>query len=145
MYCADLIPTFAFIFAVNGTKTRFTVYAATADQYHINDTYRLTLAATGELLLTLTGEQWAFLRHCLDITEQRWRDAIAEADAGATRPESPPALPDAGHLNAEPTPTGYRGIAERFRDELSRVTELSQRIGQLLLDTGHGDDDGEPS
>ncbi|HEX8627447.1 MAG TPA: hypothetical protein VF755_04675 [Catenuloplanes sp.] len=140
-YYADRIPAFAFTFRVASTETRFTVYASTSDRYHIGDTYRLSLAGHGELLLALTSEQWAFLRHCLDITEQRWRDAIAEADAGAARPESPPAASDADHLNAEPTPAGYRTIAQRFRDELDRVTDLKKRIGPLL-DTGQ---DGAPS
>jgi hypothetical protein len=129
-YYADLIPAFAFVFRVDSTGTRFTVYATEQHRYVINGTYTLTLSEPDHLPLWLSADQAAFLRHCLGLVEERWQDAIAQADAGAERPRTvDPHSPD--HLNIEPTPAGYRAIADRFRDELQRVQQLRRRIDQL--------------
>ncbi len=130
-YLADGIPAYAFVFRVDATGTRFTAYASDPDRYVINGTYRLALTEPGDLSVSLSGDEWAFLRHCLHNVEQRWRDAIAEADAGAERPQPDrPAQPD--HLNVEPTQAGYRAVAGRFRDELDRVRRLTQRLDQQI-------------
>jgi hypothetical protein len=141
-YIADLIPAFAFVFRVEATKTRFTVYASTQDAYTINATYRLTLSDPGEMPLYLPIDDTEFLRRCLLGVEDRWREAIAQADAGAARPEADrPAEP--GHLNVEPYPSGYRAIGSAFREELGRVTRLRERVDQLLA--GRPNPDGDPS
>ncbi len=132
-YLADRIPAYAFVFRVDATATRFTAYASDPDRYVINGTYRLVIAEPGDLSASLSGDEWAFLRQCLRNVEQRWRDAVAEADAGAgaERPQPDrPAQPD--HLNVEPTQAGYRAVAGRFRDELDRVRLLNQRLEQQI-------------
>ena len=134
-YLADLIPAYAFVFRVDATATRFTAYASDPDRYVINGTYRLAIAEPGDLSASLSGDEWDFLRHCLRNVEQRWRDAIAEADAGAERPQPDrPVQPD--HLNVEPTQAGYRAVAGRFRDELDRVQRLNLRLDQQINPVG---------
>lgn len=75
------------------------------------------------MLVPLRVDELEFLRHCLHNQAQRWRDAIAEADAGADRPPRQPNA-DPGHLDAEPTPAGYRALGRLFRDQLARVEQL---------------------
>jgi hypothetical protein len=145
-YLADnLLPVaaYAFVFRVLDSDTRFTVYASDQHRYLINDIYTLTLGEPEYASLRLSADETAFLRHCLGLVEQRWHEAIAEADAGAERPATEkPAEP--GHVNVEPTPTGYRAIAGRFRDELDRVQQLRSRLDQLLS-ADQPDQDGDPS
>ncbi|GAA4466635.1 hypothetical protein [Phytohabitans houttuyneae] len=133
-YYADLIPAFAFIFRVENTGTRFTVYATEQHRWLINSTYTLTIAEhnsePGRVPLRLSTDEAGFLHHCLGLLAQRWQDAITEAEAGAQHPATDePASP--GHLNIEPTPAGYQAIAGRFRDELHRVQDLLRRLDQL--------------
>jgi hypothetical protein len=133
-YYADLIPAFAFVFRVESTGTRFTVYATEQHRWLINGTYTLTLSEQSHVPLWLSGDEARLLRHCLGLVAERWQDAITEAEAGAGRPptdNAPDEAPSPGHLNIEPTPAGYRAIAERFRDELHRVRELVRRLDQL--------------
>jgi hypothetical protein len=132
-YYADLIPAFAFVFRVESTGTRFTVYAREQDRWLINGTYTLTLSEQSQVPLCLSGDEAGFLRHCLGLVAERWQEAVTEAEAGAGRPpnndaHNGPASP--GHLNVEPTPAGYRTIAERFREELHRVQALVRRLDQ---------------
>jgi hypothetical protein len=142
-YYADQIPAFAFVFRVSASNTRFTVYASDQHRYRINDTYTLTLCQPDHAPLWMSTDETAFLRHCLGLVEHRWHEAITQADAGAQRaPTDQPAEP--GHLNVEPTPTGYRAIADRFRDELGRVQQLRSRLDQFLT-AGEPDQDGDPS
>lgn len=123
----------AFVFRVDATGTRFTVYRPTPDAYLINSTYRLTICEPDEVPLWLPADEAEFLRHCLDLVERRWSEAIAEADAGAARPAADhPAEP--GHINIEPTPDGYHTIAGRFADERERVVRLRNRVDHLLID-----------
>src|SRR6266508_4130947 len=75
-YIADLIPAYAFVFRVDATKTRFTAYASDPDRYVINGTYRLVITEPGDLSASLSGDEWAFLRHCLRNVEQRFRDEL---------------------------------------------------------------------
>jgi hypothetical protein len=131
-YCADLIPAFAFVFRVDATKTSFTIYAADADRYLIGATYLLTVTEPDTLPLHLRPDDWEFLRHCLHTLADHWRDAITEADAGATRPNTPDHAPEPGQLNVEPTPHRYRAIGQAFRDELDRVTQLAATVDRLL-------------
>lgn len=128
----------AFVFQQPGTATRFTIHAARPDRYTVGGRYALTVSATDERLLALSVEQFRFLRHCLRTTELRWREAIDEADAGAARPR-PAATSPADCLSAEPTPNGYRAISARFRVELARVSDLTDRINQAGYD-GDADD-----
>jgi hypothetical protein len=142
-YHADRIPAFAFVFRVLATGTRFTVHASDQHRYLINDTYTLTLTEPDHTPLWLSADEAAFLRHCLGLVEQRWHEAIAQADAGAERPPTDqPAEP--GYVNVEPTPTGYRAIAGRFRDELGRVQHLRSRLDEVLP-ADQPDQDGDPS
>jgi hypothetical protein len=129
-YYADLIPAFAFVFRVESTGTRFTVYATEQDRWLINGTYVLTLSEPGHVPLWLSGDEAAFLRHCLGLVAERWQEAITEAEAGAQRPPTAEP-PSPGHLDVEPTPAGYRAIAGRFREELHRVQQLVRRLDQL--------------
>lgn len=129
-YYADLVPAFAFVFRVESTDTRFTVYATEQHRWLINGTYTLTISEPDQVPLWLSADEAAFLRHCLGLVAQRWQDATGEAEAGAER-QPTDEQPSAGHLNAEPTPAGYRAIAGRFRDELHRVEELARRLDQL--------------
>ena len=133
-YYADLIPAFAFVFRVESTGTRFTVYAAEQDRWLINGTYTLTLSEQSHVPLWLSGDEAGLLRHCLDLVAGRWQEAITEAEAGSQGPpnndaSNEPTSP--GHLNIEPTPAGYRIIAERFREELRRVRALVRRLDQF--------------
>ena len=121
----------AFAFHLPDSATRFTIHTTRPDRYTVGERYTLTITAPDERGLTLSDEQFSFLRHCLRTTELRWREAIDEADAGATRPR-PATAPPADHLNVEPSPDGYRVISARFRDELARVADLTDRIGHLL-------------
>jgi len=133
-YYADLIPAFAFVFRVESIKTRFTVYATEQDRWLINGTYTLTLSEHSLVPLWLAGDEAGFLRHCLGLVAERWQEAITEAEAGARRPpnnDAPNEPASPGHLNVEPTPAGYRTIAERFREELHRVQALVCRLDQL--------------
>jgi hypothetical protein len=148
-YYADLVPAFAFVFRVESTGTRFTVYAAEQDRWLINGTYVLTLSEQSHVPLWLSGDEAAFLRHCLGLVAERWQEAVTEAEAGAGRPPSADDAPSPGHLNVEPTPAGYRAIAGRFRDELHRVQALVRRLDQLQsaapdtgTDTATGGDGG---
>jgi hypothetical protein len=139
-YIADRIPAFAFVFRVEATKTRFTVYASAQDAYLINATYRLTISDPGEVPLYLPVDEAEFLRRCLLVVEDRWREAIAEADAGAARPPADrPAEP--GHVNVEPYPAGYRAIGSAFREELGHVMRLRERVDQLLARLPNPDGD----
>lgn len=139
-YYADLIPAFAFVFRVESTGTRFTVYATEQHRWAIEGTYTLTIAEQDHVPLWLSADEAAFLRHCLGLVAQRWHDAIAEAEAGAPRPPTDE-QPSPGHLNIEPTGAGYRAIAGRFRDELNRVEDLMRRLDQLQP-TAESDDTG---
>lgn len=141
-YHADLVPAFAFVFRVEATRTRFTVYAPAPDAYTINSTYRLTICDPGQLPLFLPADDAEFLRHCLRLVEDRWHEAIGQADAGTTRPEADRTA-DPGHINLEPSPAGYRTIADRLRHEQDRVRRLRERIDQLLARLPNPD--GDPS
>ena len=139
-YYADRIPAFAFVFRVEPTNTRFTVYASTQDAYLMSTRYRLILCDPDDVALRMSSDEAQFLRHCLRLVEDRWQEAIAQADAGAARPESDRTA-EPGHLNVEPSPAGYHRIGDRFRDECHRVTRLRERVDQILaeLPTPDGD------
>jgi hypothetical protein len=132
-YYADRISAYAFVFRIPASGTRFTVYACEPGRYHINSTYTLTLSDPDpdRTPLWLSADETALLRHCLNQIESYWRDAIAEADAGAQRTPTEP-QPSPGRLNVEPTPAGYRAIAERFRDQLHRVQQLRTHLDHDL-------------
>ncbi len=130
-YYADLVPAYAFVFRLPSTDSRFTVYTADPDRYLIGATYTLTLAEPDQTPLWLSVDEWEFLRHCLHVVEQRWHEAIAEADTAAERPQPDTNTPAAlGHVNVEPTPAGYRAVAKAFRGELERVQQLARRLDQ---------------
>ncbi|WP_344132989.1 hypothetical protein [Luedemannella flava] len=131
---------YAFVFRVDATGTRFTIYAPTPNAYRIDSTYRLTICEPDEVPLWLPADEAEFLMHCLDLVQRRWADAIAEATAAAARPpvEQPA---ERGHINVEPSPAGYRTVAARFADERDRVARLREHLGHLLVDLPdpHGD------
>jgi len=129
-YCADLIPAFAFVFRVQSTGTRFTVYAAEQRRWEVNGTYTLTISEQNHVPLWLAAKEAAFLRHCLGLVAERWQDAITEAEAGGRLPATDE-QPSPGRLDVEPTPAGYQAIAGRFRDERHRVQELVRRLDQV--------------
>src|SRR5262249_4049624 len=85
-YHADRVPAYAFVFRVDSTGTRFTVYASDPDRYRINGTYRLAIAEPDQLPVSLHGDERQFLRHCLSTLEQHWCEAVAAADTAAARP-----------------------------------------------------------
>jgi hypothetical protein len=141
-YYADLVLAFAFVFRVEATKTRFTVYASAPDAYTINSTYQLTICDPGQLPLFLAADEAEFLQQCLRLVEDRWHEAIGQADAGTARPEADRTA-EPGHINVEPSPAGYRTIADRLRHEQDRVRRLRQRVHHLL--TRLPSMDGDPS
>jgi hypothetical protein len=103
--------------------------------------------ATGDsVAVALSVDDLEFLRHCLTLTEVRWRDAIDGAETAAQQPQrAEPARP--GFINIEPTPAGYRAAADRFRAELHRVERYTTRLGRLLdlaRDTAGEGGPGEP-
>jgi hypothetical protein len=130
-YHTDRVPAFAFLFRVPATGTRCTVYTSDRRRYVLNAPYTLTISDPSHVPVWLPADEVAFLTHCLGLVEDRWREAIAQADAGATQPPADQ-LPTPGHLTLEPTPAGYATIANRFRDELTRVQHLRARLDQLL-------------
>jgi hypothetical protein len=130
-YLADRIPAWAFVFRIPSTDTRFTVYATDRRRWAINGTYALTISDPDHMLLWLSADEAAFLRHSLSVVEQACMDAIAQATTGAEQPPTDD-QPPPGHLNLEPTPPGYRAIANRFNEELHQVRQLSLRVDQLL-------------
>lgn len=103
--------------------------------------------ATGDgVAVAFTVDDLEFLRHCLTLTELRWREAIDGAETAAQQPQrDEPARP--GFMNIEPAPAGYRAAADRFRAELHRVERYTTRLGRLLdlaRDTAGGHEPGEP-
>jgi hypothetical protein len=138
----DLLPAsaYAFVFRVLDSDTRFTVYASAPDRYLINDMYRLTISEPTDVPLHLGADEAQFLRNCLLGVEDRWRDAMMQADAGATWPKTE-RPPEPGHLNIEPSPSGYRMIGNAFREELTRVQRLRERVDQLLAGLLNADGD----
>jgi hypothetical protein len=139
-YYADLIPAYAFVFRVQATKTRFIIYASVQDAYTVNATYRLTISDPGEVPLHLPADEAEFLRHCLLVVEDRWQEAITQADAGAARPETDRTA-EPGYINVEPHPSGYRAIGGAFRVGLGRVAQLRERVDQLLAGLLNADGD----
>lgn len=130
-YAADLVPAYAFVFRVAATATRFTVYAPVEDRYHLGEEYTLQLVPRDVVPLPVTVADAEFVRHCLDNAAHRWREAITEANAGATRPpEARPAEP--GHINVEPTPAGYAAARRLFTEELDHVERLVRLLDQHL-------------
>lgn len=143
-YHDDDVAAYAFVFHVTDTRTVFTVHASTGDSYRLGTRYRLLIAPADAVPVSLTVADVEFLRHCLHNTADRWRGAITEADAAATRSQQPaPAEP--GHLNVEPTPAGYRNAGRLFAAELNRVEHLGRLLDQHLDhgQTGEGNG-GQP-
>jgi hypothetical protein len=133
-YYADLRGQYAFTFLLAQTNTRFTIYTALPERYEVGQNYALILAAPDAVPVPLSVEDLEFLRHCLTNTAQRWHEAITEAGAGAERPPPDPTEPEPerGYLNVEPTPAGYRLAGRLFRDELTRVEQLTALLGEVL-------------
>jgi hypothetical protein len=104
----------------------------------------LGLATADAVPIALRTDDLTFLLNCLAITARRWQDVIDETEAGARRPQrSRPAEP--GHVNVEPTRSGYRTAAEIFRVELRRVQQLTDRLTRLAdLADGNIEDEDEP-
>lgn len=107
----------------------FTVCADRPDRYRKGQTYPLTLGAPDTIPLAV--EDVRFLHGCMETLAQRWREAIAEADTGATRPPQPAAARP-GVIDIEPTPAGYRAAVRLFQEALSRVQRLHAVLGEHL-------------
>lgn len=101
--------------------------------------------ATGEgIAVAFTVNDLAFLRHCLMLTELRWREAIQTAEAAAQQPD-PDDPPEPGFINIRPTPNGFATAARLFGTELARVEKLTTWAGQLLdLARDAAGDDEDP-
>jgi hypothetical protein len=140
MHCSDGVPTF--VFQTTGVRTQFTVHAPAEDSYRVGTPYQLLLAPADSLPLPLTVADIEYLRHCLRNAANRWREAIAEADAGATRPQHPSPA-QSGCLNVEPTSAGYRHARRWFADELDRVEHLGRLLDQHLDHAGPMEEDGD--
>jgi hypothetical protein len=135
------VPAYAFVFRVLDSNTRFTVYASAPDRYIINGTYRVTLSEPTDVPLQLAADEAQFLRSCLLVVEDRWQQAVTQADAGAALPEVERTA-EPGYINVEPYPSGYRAIGGAFREELARVRRLRERVDQLLAGLLDPDGDG---
>jgi len=129
-YYEHLSNQYAFVFQVPSTLTRFTILGPNADSYEISQRYALIVSAPDAVPVPLSVDDVEFLHHCLTNAEQRWHQAITEADPAAERPQSE-RKPQSGYLNIEPTPAGYRAAGTLFRDELERVRQLNARLGQV--------------
>ena len=129
MHHADGDPVF--VFHATGARTQFSVHAPAEGSYQVGAAYRMLLAPAESLPLPLALTDVDFLRHCLHNAASRWRDAIAEADAGSARTQQPSAT-EPGHLNVEPTRAGYRHARRWFAEELDRVERLGRLLGQYL-------------
>jgi hypothetical protein len=92
---------------------------------------RLQIATGDGVAVTFSVDGLEFLRHCLTLTELRWRDAIAQAETDARQPQHNEQAPP-GFLNITPTPGGFLTAARLFGVELARVEKLTTRVGQLL-------------
>ncbi|MDG4793659.1 hypothetical protein [Micromonospora sp. WMMD1082] len=107
---------------------------------------RLGVATGDGVAVAFTVDDLEFLRHCLTLTELRWREAIDGAETAAQQPQRDEPAPP-GFMNIEPTPAGYRVAAGRFRAELHRVERYTTRLGRLLdlaRDTAGDHEPGEP-
>ena len=151
-YYADLRDRHAYIFQLIETGTRFTVYTTDGDRFHVGNTYRMLLTGPDTVTLPMTVEEAQFLGTCLHNTAHHWREAITEADAGASRPRNAPTLADATAptdattpvgtetIDIEPTPAGYRNAAQWFRAELAKVEHLIVLVETHLRRTTHPDE-----
>ena len=70
----------------------------------------------------------------------RFTEAAAEAQAGATRPDRTTEPAGDGVINVEPTPRGYASIAARFGAEAAKYHRLAQRLGALVTTVPDADD-----
>ncbi len=141
-YYADLRDRYAFIFQVIETGTRFTVYTTDGERFQVSHTYQLALTGPDTVTLPMTVEEAEFLRTCLHNAAHRWREAITEADAGATRPPRNGTNPTPGTdtIDVEPTPAGYHTAAQWFRDELAKVEHLIVLVETQLRRTTSPDE-----
>jgi hypothetical protein len=102
---------------------------------------RLGLSTPDGIPVVFTVDDLEFLRHCLSLVQQRWREAIDDANTAAQRPQRHEP-PTPGYLNVEPTSAGYRAAARIFGAELARVEQFGQRLAGLfdLAQAAAGDD-----
>jgi hypothetical protein len=89
------------------------------------------LATRERVAVAFTVHDLEFLRHCLRLTEHRWREAIDDAETAARQPQRDDPPPP-GFMNIEPTPWGYRAAARLFGSELERVEQLGARLARLI-------------
>ncbi len=130
-YYANHHGKYAFIFRVPETNTEFTVYTTSGFRYRLGENYALSLTARDTIPLSLTFDDWQFLRRCLDTAAARWREATERANMATELPQPEPVAEQPGHLNVIPISAGHRA-ARMLRDELARVEQLNARLGDLL-------------
>ena len=95
----------------------------------------------GEQLVPVlwTAADLATIHAAVAAERDRFTEAAAEAEAGATRPDTPSEPAGDGVINVEPTPRGYARIAARFGAEAARYDRVAKRLSALV--TTVADDD----
>ena len=78
-----------------------------------------------------TAADLATIRAAVTAQRDRFDEAAAEAQVGATRPDRPTPPAGEGVMNVEPTRAGYAAIAARYRAEAARYDRLAQRLDAL--------------
>lgn len=91
----------------------------------------LGIATSDGVAVAFGVDDLEFLRHCLTLTELRWREAITQAQTDARQPQRDEPAPP-GFIDIRPAPGGFLSAARIFGVELARVEQLTTRLGQLL-------------
>ena len=88
----------------------------------------------GEQLVPVlwTVADLATIHAAVTAARDRFTEAAAEAQTGATRPDRSTEPAGDGIINVEPTPRGYASIAARFGAEAAKYHRLAQRLGALV-------------
>jgi diguanylate cyclase (GGDEF)-like protein len=89
--------------------------------------------APGDELLPLlvSAAEARTISDALAAARDRWARAAIEARAGFGRPESPPST-EPGWMTIEPTPGGYRGIAQLAELHRARYAQLVDRLAPIV-------------
>ncbi len=87
-----------------------------------------------------TATDLAVIHAAVAAQRDRFTDAAAQADAGATRPDQPTAPAEDGFINIEPTRDGYTRIAARYRAEAARYDRVAKRLTALAATVPDTDD-----
>ncbi len=106
------------------------------------DAINWTTPRPGEHLVPVlwTATDLAVIHAAVAAQRDRFTDAAAQADAGATRPDQPTAPAEDGFINIEPTRDGYTRIAARYRAEAARYDRVAKRLTALAATVPDTDD-----